>query len=454
MLDGASLDVITPAVADGRLPNFGRIFDRARCSHLATLRPTQAEPVWSAVATGRTPMQNGVRSSASYRALGGTPASAAARLLLHAGARAVRFPVRRSRTPPTDLLARPIWSILSDQGVSVGVIGWPLTQPAAAGPWLSRQRSRFTACPKRSSISTARRASGRPRLLEAAKASLQVPPDPDPVSVLSVVGTPPSGDYDVAPRSGAGDADRVHAQLLDALAALAPRFMAVRFPGIDAVGHHFLRYANPSPFGDVSDDERRRYGRRARAVLRVSRHACRTADQRPRAGRRAAGGVGIRHGAAQPEQARARAHGREPANQRQPRARARRVRARLRRGRPAGPASARVGPRPHADHPLFLRPAGWPRHGRLRAHRAVPPVVHGRATGELYTRATVADRASSCVRSARCGAWCRVRSAGCGPECGVRGAGCGVRSAGCGVRSAGCPVQGAARGLLVHGAWV
>ena len=30
----------------------------------------------------------------------------------------------------TDLLARPIWSILSDRGASVGVIGWPLTQPA------------------------------------------------------------------------------------------------------------------------------------------------------------------------------------------------------------------------------------------------------------------------------------------------------------------------------------
>ena len=41
--------------------------------HLATLRPTQAEPVWSAIATGRYPMYNGVRSAVVYRALGGTP---------------------------------------------------------------------------------------------------------------------------------------------------------------------------------------------------------------------------------------------------------------------------------------------------------------------------------------------------------------------------------------------
>ena len=53
MFDGASLDVISPAVAAGRLPNIARIFDQGAVLHLATLRPTQAEPVWSAIATGR-----------------------------------------------------------------------------------------------------------------------------------------------------------------------------------------------------------------------------------------------------------------------------------------------------------------------------------------------------------------------------------------------------------------
>ena len=31
--------------------------------------------------------------------------------------------------------------------------------------------------------------------------------------------------------------------------------------GLDAVGHYFLRFADPGPFGDVSDEERQRYGR-------------------------------------------------------------------------------------------------------------------------------------------------------------------------------------------------
>jgi len=39
------------------------------------------------------------------------------------------------------------------------------------------------------------------------------------------------------------------------------RFTAVRFPGVDAVGHYYLRYANPAPFGDVTEEERQRYGR-------------------------------------------------------------------------------------------------------------------------------------------------------------------------------------------------
>ena len=91
MFDGASLDFMTPDVAAGRLPNIGRIFDQGAVLHLATLRPTQAEPVWSAIATGRNPIDNGIRSAAKYRAFGGTPISPAARLLFLAGARHVRI---------------------------------------------------------------------------------------------------------------------------------------------------------------------------------------------------------------------------------------------------------------------------------------------------------------------------------------------------------------------------
>ena len=61
-LDGASLGFIRQRVAAGQLPNFGRLLDRGATIDLATLKPTQAEPVWAAAATGKSPQQNGIRS--------------------------------------------------------------------------------------------------------------------------------------------------------------------------------------------------------------------------------------------------------------------------------------------------------------------------------------------------------------------------------------------------------
>jgi len=39
-----------------------------------------------------------------------------------------------------------------------------------------------------------------------------------------------------------------------------PDLSAVRYRGLDVAGHRFLRYAMPRDFGDVSPEERRRYG--------------------------------------------------------------------------------------------------------------------------------------------------------------------------------------------------
>ena len=48
----------------------------------------------------------------------------------------------------------------------------------------------------------------------------------------------------------------------DVFAAEAPvRFTALRLQGLDIVGHYFLRYAMPQAFGDVSEEERGRFGR-------------------------------------------------------------------------------------------------------------------------------------------------------------------------------------------------
>ncbi|MEO8677947.1 MAG: alkaline phosphatase family protein [Vicinamibacterales bacterium] len=259
MLDGASLDVISPAVAAGRLPNIGRIFDQGAVLHLATLRPTQAEPVWSAVATGRLPMNNGIRSALIYYVAGG----ASLRLLpdycfMQA---LVRFGfVSEQPLKAEDLAARPLWGILGDQGIRVGVIGWPLTQqaPVVNGFLVSDVFHEMSESAMDLDGSTA---VYPPDLLAEARASLLVPAVPDPVALVSTMGAPqPANDYDTSRDPAPVVADRVHLQLLNALEERVPRFLAARFPGIDAVGHRFLRYADPSAFGDVSEEERRQFG--------------------------------------------------------------------------------------------------------------------------------------------------------------------------------------------------
>jgi hypothetical protein len=259
MFDGASLDVISPAIAAGRLPNIARIFDQGAVLHLATLRPTQAEPVWSAIATGRLPMNNGVRSALIYRVRGGVPL----RLLpdycfMQA---LVRFGfVTEQPLKSGDLSARPLWAILGDQGIRVGVIGWPLTQPAPPvnGFLVSDVFHEMSESVMDLDGPTAVFPTD---LLADVRAGLLEPAVPDPVALVSTMGAPqPANDYDTSRDPAPVVADRVHLQLLNALEERAPRFLAARFPGIDAVGHLFLRYADPSAFGDVSEDERRQFG--------------------------------------------------------------------------------------------------------------------------------------------------------------------------------------------------
>ena len=259
MLDGASLEVIFSSVAAGRLPNIGRIIDQGAVLHLATLRPTQAEPVWSAIATGRYPMANGVRSAVIYRALGGTPIQLLPDYCYTQALVTFGFLSEQPQTA-NDLLARPIWSILNDRGATAGVIGWPLTEPAPAvnGFMVSDALHRFSATELEFNGTSALWPND---LLAEALNAIAVPVEPDPVSLVTASGAaPPMNDFDVRRDQAPIVADRVHLQLLNALESRAPQLLAARFPGIDAVGHRFLRYADPDAFGDVSEAEREQFG--------------------------------------------------------------------------------------------------------------------------------------------------------------------------------------------------
>jgi hypothetical protein len=258
--DGATLDIISPAVAEGRLPHFGRIHDAGAVLHLATIKPTQAEPAWSAIVTGKVPAENGVRASARYRVRAGAPALELLPDYFFSQA-LVRFGFLTEESHnAASLQARPLWDILGHHGVSVGVIGLPLTHPVpAVNGYVVSDEFHRTGNDVRGLEPGA--VVSPPSLFLDVRAAMERRSPPDPEALLAALDEVPRG-ADARPDPAPIAGDRVHLQAMRTLMRAAPtRFTATRFPGLDAVGHYFFRYANPSAFGDVSEQERRRYGR-------------------------------------------------------------------------------------------------------------------------------------------------------------------------------------------------
>jgi predicted AlkP superfamily phosphohydrolase/phosphomutase len=256
-IDAASLDLITRATAEGRLPNFGRILDAGAVRHLATLRPTSAEAVWAAVATGKLPQKNGVRSAGIYEISGGggdlqlLPDYCFAHGLQRFG-----FLVERPHSSAT-YRTRTLWSIVSTNGYSVGVVGWPLTQPAPAVRGYLVSDSYHRVALTASGIDDPSAIYPLELQLDALAAMEAATSDAAPVVTASVVagGTPD-------PRQEApARVDRINDRIAQAMAHARPAQVTLtRYQSLDTIGHYFLRYAVPSEFGDVTEEERRRLG--------------------------------------------------------------------------------------------------------------------------------------------------------------------------------------------------
>jgi hypothetical protein len=263
-IDGGSLDLITSATAEGRLPHFGRILDAGAVRRLATLHPTSAEAVWAAVATGKLPQKNGVRSSAIYQLAGG---GGAVQLLpdycFAHGLERFGFLVEQAHTSAT-LRTRTLWSILSTEGFTVGVVGWPLTRPApvvrgyVVGDTYHRVALTASGIDDPSAIYP-------PELQAEALAALEgAMGDPPPVVAASIGGAGPTalgaGAMDIR-YEAAARIDRAYDRIAAMMArARPPQVALTRYQSLDPIGHYFLRYALPAEFGDVTDEDRRRFG--------------------------------------------------------------------------------------------------------------------------------------------------------------------------------------------------
>jgi predicted AlkP superfamily phosphohydrolase/phosphomutase len=257
-IDAASLDLIARATAEGRLPNVGRILDAGAVRHLATVRPTSAEAVWAAVATGKLPQKNGVRSAGIYQISGGggdlqlLPDYCFAHGLQRFG-----FLVERPHSSAT-YRTRTLWSIVSTNGYSVGVVGWPLTQPAPAvrGYLVSDTYHRVALTP--SGIDNPSAIYPLELQLDALAAMEAATAETPAVVTASLGGAGVASD---ARQDAPALVDRINDRIAQTMARARPAQVTLtRYQSLDAIGHYFLRYAVPSEFGDVTEDERRRLG--------------------------------------------------------------------------------------------------------------------------------------------------------------------------------------------------
>jgi predicted AlkP superfamily phosphohydrolase/phosphomutase len=250
-LDGASLEHVWPRAVEGRLPNFSRVLDGGAVINLAATRPTQPDPIWAAVATGKHPASTGVRSAARYYALGDTrgidllPDHCLSHALVRLGF------VRDEALGSADWDARPLWSILSAEGLTSGIVRWPLTHPAPpiAGFVVSDRLHQAAA-----SIGEFERAA-YPR--DALRTVQAMGADPHDNSGEE----PGEGAFEAGrPEANAYERDRYYARVGRALNfERNPRLFALRYTGLDTVGHHYLRYVQPGATRRISEEDRRRY---------------------------------------------------------------------------------------------------------------------------------------------------------------------------------------------------
>lgn len=246
VLDGASLEHIWPSAAEGRLPNFSRVLDNGAVMSLATIRPTQPGPVWAAVASGMFPSANGIRSAARYYAQGDRrgidllPDHTLSHALVQLGF------VRDVPLAPDQWGARPLWGILSNSGMTAGIVRWPLTHPAppAAGFIVSDQLHQVTGS-----------------LAEFDRAAFPAGVLPTVQKIAADVVAANGGQHFTSgsPEEASLQRDRLYSRVGHALRAERdPRMFAIRYEGLDAIGHNYLQYAQPNPSRDVPEHERRR----------------------------------------------------------------------------------------------------------------------------------------------------------------------------------------------------
>jgi len=131
-IDGAWWDMIDPLMEAGRLPTFQSLVARGVRAPLSTILPTQSPLIWTTIATGKMPSKHHITS---FRVWTFPITGVVVPLTKIPGSfeelEWMMGPVIR-QTPinSTFRLSEAVWDMLSDAGLTVGVLNWWASYPA------------------------------------------------------------------------------------------------------------------------------------------------------------------------------------------------------------------------------------------------------------------------------------------------------------------------------------
>ncbi len=112
-LDGATFTLIEPWVREGHLPTFGTLMERGAWGTLRSTIPPLTPPSWTSSVTGVNPGKHNVFDFK----------------VPHHFKKGKEHLYETRVTTSQVRMARPIWEYLNAQGMSVGIIGLPVTYP-------------------------------------------------------------------------------------------------------------------------------------------------------------------------------------------------------------------------------------------------------------------------------------------------------------------------------------
>lgn len=107
-LDGATFDVLTPLMDEGRMPNFKAFLDRGAWGELDSTMPPITPAAWTTFMTGKTPGNHGILDFERYD--------------VHTNHLSFNSTQRLDHV-------RTIWQVLGDKGLKVGCVNIPMTYP-------------------------------------------------------------------------------------------------------------------------------------------------------------------------------------------------------------------------------------------------------------------------------------------------------------------------------------